>query len=113
MPVNKLNPVCGKQLNLHVFTAESKCFGNFALPVHNAIAWYFGGIRIYMQGIAYNTCPARIARKSSDLPVGCNFASRNFANYFINFFKHRIFHSFFSVLFCSASAFAAACIQHF
>lgn len=68
MPVNKLNPICGKQLNLHVFTAESKCGRSFALPVHNAIAWNFGGVRIYMQGIAYNTCPARIARKSAICP---------------------------------------------
>ena len=74
---------------LGVLTAESKCGGEPAVTVYNAVTGYYGGVGVDVKCIAHHPCPSGITDKHGYLSVGCDLALRHLCHNTVYFLKNR------------------------
>ena len=70
--------VGAQQICLHFSTAECKCRSASSETIDHSETRHVFGIGVEMQSIPHRARCPRGAAKTSDLPVGCNLAVRNF-----------------------------------
>ncbi len=75
--------VGAQQICLHFSTAECKCRSASSETIDHSETRHVFGIGVEMQSIPHRARCPRGAAKTSDLPVGCNLAVRNFFDLFV------------------------------